>query len=255
MSRQDELEGVRKKNESEEARRRSLRGVTRRSEEQRRVFVAAFLADDAIARYPADAPAFVDDAESRTLHEALTDAVDQAFGWAEQDPPTAPSTIAQAILTAHDHDLAFDVAALPGYGLAPARVLAHIESLGFGLDPASIAHSAVLILLNRGRAAPPTPDVAREPVAPPAAAAAARPQRRRVVGYVEVVERLEFRQEEAILPGVVLERLEAEEREGVDGRGRQMVLVLWRGKTRLVLAKCVRRADAGAWRNQHEGVR
>lgn len=159
---EDERRRARQKSASESARREHLRGSTRPAADETRRGVEDFVASDRIASYPLDEGDLADEADVPTGVVAprlwLEAEIQRAYvrvGAPNAEPEA--STIAQWLLTSHDATFAVDVEHLPKHAATPARLLAHVESLGLGLSKrlaVTIARRASLLLMNADRGGP-----------------------------------------------------------------------------------------------------
>lgn len=194
-----------------------------------------------------------------------------------------PGTLATLALNAYDEEFRCPVERLPQPAVTFARCLAHVESLGTGMNPqstAQVARRLMLALLNHERVRRPVTVVRSQPVEPapahdpgpeppsPSAAASSEPEvalsmpavdspatraGRQLRGYGKVTNALMWAAGTGETPvGTVLEVLRPNEREREDvqqseARHQPVVVVWWEGRARLVPRASVTPATRDEW--------
>ena len=145
---------VRQKNASEQERREHIRESTRPLASKARATIEEFVRMGQIERYPLDEADLADEASVpsgvRTPRLWLESEIVRAYARVGAHA-TEPSTLAQWLLTSHDDTHKVDLEHLPKHAATPARVLAHLVSLGLDLIPrlaVTIARRASLLLMN-----------------------------------------------------------------------------------------------------------
>jgi hypothetical protein len=150
-----ERESVKQTVESER-RRRDLATSTVQIERGRQARIEQFVQDNEISAYPVDDADLKDenrefDMEEASLFDCVRLQVERALERAETKPPVLAPTLASWLLKSIDVQSGALLANVPPERVTPARLLAHVATLGVWIEPklaASIARRLSMVLMN-----------------------------------------------------------------------------------------------------------
>lgn len=290
-TREQERANVQLKAESERRRREAIRSSRFRDLYTRAAHIEHIAATYAPPSVPSAELSADENARSHAgepLRRALAWEIERASEVLCKPIPLAASSLALMLLTSHDFVYGTDIETIADSLVSLGRIAAHIDALGFAIDPelsASIARRTLLLLLNASNDAAREPEIPAEqpkasvvfsepikamvndlpegwdatPERDRAAVTVEKPKHnRKVVGYVRVDSSLDF-VDATLRKGTVVELLEPTEGERNElessaSNGRKTgVYVWWNGKSRRLAANDVERVGAEDFNAQDQG--